>query len=234
MRWWKPFCALQILNLASPPWRLEEENAEFFKSYCVRVKLNKQIQLFNDLLEKQSELMNSSSPQSGIHCMPVNNPPLGYPILQQPSISFISQYPSYFVDRMPSCQAVHRIPSPGNFNPTQLCRRYSTFHSYLFYQVGESFKFCINGILWPSSLHFISDGRTWNGNTRLNATNNLHVENVEGLQLVSDGQNGPPKELQSLMQISWNSSVSDIAAGWQNLQDVGTPGNLFGRHHFTF
>ncbi|KAF5442249.1 hypothetical protein F2P56_034929 [Juglans regia] len=115
-----------------------------------------------------------------------------------------------------------------------LCRRYSTFHSYLFYQVGESFKFCINGILWPSSLHFISDGRTWNGNTRLNATNNLHVENVEGLQLVSDGQNGPPKELQSLMQISWNSSVSDIAAGWQNLQDVGTPGNLFGRHHFTF
>ncbi|XP_035542269.1 uncharacterized protein LOC108990497 isoform X2 [Juglans regia] len=209
--------------------RLEEENAEFFKSYYLRVKLNKQIQLFNDLLEKQSDLMHSSSPQkvplpsmqSGIHCMPVNNPPLGYPILQQPSISFISQYPSYFVDRMPSCQAVHRIPSPGNFNPTQV-----NSGKYCAADTVPSIPTCStkleNHSLMAScgQVPFTLSAMAGLGmeTPALKATNNLHVENVEGLQLGSDGQTGPPKELQSLMQISWNSSVSDIAAGWQNLQ----------------
>ncbi|XP_041015635.1 uncharacterized protein LOC121258252 isoform X2 [Juglans microcarpa x Juglans regia] len=219
--------------------RLEEENAEFFKSYYVRVKLNKQIQLFNDLLEKQSDLMNSSSPQkvplpsmqSGIHCMPVNNPPLGYPILQQPSIPFMSQSPSYFVDRMPSCQAVHTIPSPGNFNPTQInswacCAAYTvpsipTWSTKLENHSSSALMASCGQVPFTLSAMAGLGMET----PALNAANNLYVENVEGLQLGSDGQTGPPKELQSLMQISWNSRGSDIAAGWQNLQDVGTPGN---------
>ncbi|KAG6649928.1 uncharacterized protein LOC122312972 isoform X2 [Carya illinoinensis] len=222
--------------------RLEEENAEFFKSYYVRVKLNKQIQLFNDLLKGQSELLNSSSPQkvpllsmrSGIHCMPVNNPPLGYPILQQPSIPFMSQSPSYFVNHMPSCQAVHRIPSPGNFNPTQI-----NYVEYCATNTVPSIPTCSTNLENRSSsalmascgqVPFTLSAMAGLGmeTPALNATNNLHVANVEGLQLGSDGQTGPPKELQSLEQISWNSSVSDIDAGWPTLPDVGAPGNYSG------
>ncbi|PKI76674.1 hypothetical protein CRG98_002983 [Punica granatum] len=71
--------------------KLEEENADFFRAYYIRLKLKKQILLFNHLLEHQYHLMKYPVPkvplapiQNGIHPMPVNNLPMGYPVLQQP------------------------------------------------------------------------------------------------------------------------------------------------------
>ncbi|MED6180155.1 hypothetical protein PIB30_007666 [Stylosanthes scabra] len=60
--------------------KLEEENADFFKAYYIRLKLKKQILLFNHLLEHQYHLMKSSLPatvplapiQNGIHPMSGN------------------------------------------------------------------------------------------------------------------------------------------------------------------
>lgn len=56
--------------------KLEEENAEFFRAYYIRLKLKKQILLFNHLLEHQYHLMKYSPPkvplapiQNGIHPM---------------------------------------------------------------------------------------------------------------------------------------------------------------------
>lgn len=56
--------------------KLEEENADFFRAYYIRLKLKKQIILFNHLLEHQYHLMNSVPPkvplapiQNGIHPM---------------------------------------------------------------------------------------------------------------------------------------------------------------------
>ncbi|EPS66393.1 hypothetical protein M569_08395, partial [Genlisea aurea] len=40
--------------------KLEEENAEFFRAYYIRLKLKKQIILFNHLLEHQFHLMKFS------------------------------------------------------------------------------------------------------------------------------------------------------------------------------
>ncbi|GMP43777.1 hypothetical protein CsSME_00013011 [Camellia sinensis var. sinensis] len=58
--------------------KLEEENADFFRAYYIRLKLKKQIILFNHLLEHQYHLMKYPIPpkvplapiQNGIHPMP--------------------------------------------------------------------------------------------------------------------------------------------------------------------
>lgn len=58
--------------------KLEEENADFFRAYYIRLKLKKQIILFNHLLEHQFHLMKYPAPpkvplapiSNGIHPMP--------------------------------------------------------------------------------------------------------------------------------------------------------------------
>lgn len=58
--------------------KLEEENAEFFKAYYIRLKLKNQIVLYNHLLEQQYHLMKDQVPpevplpcmQNGMHYMP--------------------------------------------------------------------------------------------------------------------------------------------------------------------
>jgi hypothetical protein len=72
----KPFFAF-----ARSVWKkLEEENSEFFQAYYIRLKLKKQINLFNHLLEHQYNLMKHPVPQqvpfaptqNGIRPMPGN------------------------------------------------------------------------------------------------------------------------------------------------------------------
>ncbi|XP_019429116.1 PREDICTED: uncharacterized protein LOC109336754 isoform X2 [Lupinus angustifolius] len=61
--------------------KLEEENANFFRAYYIRLKLKKQILLFNHLLEHQYYLMKCPMPaklplapiQNGVHPMPVQS-----------------------------------------------------------------------------------------------------------------------------------------------------------------
>ncbi|KAE9595805.1 putative angiotensin-converting enzyme 2 [Lupinus albus] len=58
--------------------KLEEENDDFFRAYYIRLKLKKQILLFNHLLEHQYHLMKCPMPakvplapmQNGMHPMP--------------------------------------------------------------------------------------------------------------------------------------------------------------------
>lgn len=71
--------------------KLEEQNRDFFKAYYTRLKLKKQITLFNHLLERQYQLMTMgiptapfSSMQNGMHPPTLQHLPIGYPVLQQP------------------------------------------------------------------------------------------------------------------------------------------------------
>ncbi|BAF04338.2 Os01g0220200 [Oryza sativa Japonica Group] len=58
--------------------KLEEENSEFFRAYYIRLKLKRQIILFNHLLQHQYNLMKYPAPpnvplapmQNGMHPMP--------------------------------------------------------------------------------------------------------------------------------------------------------------------
>lgn len=60
-----------ITCFLSPVWqKLEEENREFFKAYHLRLKVKEQITLFNQLLERQVELMHISA---GVASTPISN-----------------------------------------------------------------------------------------------------------------------------------------------------------------
>ncbi|MBA0736224.1 hypothetical protein Gogos_009794, partial [Gossypium gossypioides] len=109
--------------------KLEEENAEFFRAYYIRLKLKKQILLFNHLLEHQYHMMKYPVPpkvplapiQNGIHPMPgsaVNNLPMGYPVLQPP----IPAAGQPHLDSMgiSSCHVVNGVPAPSNFQPMRM------------------------------------------------------------------------------------------------------------------
>lgn len=74
------FCLLNLLILNTVWQKLEEENADFFRAYYIRLKLKKQIILFNHLLEHQYHLMKYPVPpkvpltpvQNGVNTMPGN------------------------------------------------------------------------------------------------------------------------------------------------------------------
>ncbi|XP_011001876.1 PREDICTED: uncharacterized protein LOC105109011 isoform X1 [Populus euphratica] len=102
---------------------LEQENAEFFKAYCTKLILKKQISMFNELLEKHHHLLNYAAPleyplapmQEGIQHMPVDNLHNGYTLLQQHPIpstvhSHIDSMGTFF-----NYDLVYENPESGNF-----------------------------------------------------------------------------------------------------------------------
>ncbi|KAG6496024.1 hypothetical protein ZIOFF_043872 [Zingiber officinale] len=90
--------------------KLEEENADFFRAYYIRLKLKKQIILFNHLLEHQYHLMKYpvqpkvplAPIQNGIHTMP------GQPHIDSMACG------------LSSCHVVNGIPAPGGFHPIRI------------------------------------------------------------------------------------------------------------------
>ncbi|GFP95117.1 protein tic 22-like chloroplastic [Phtheirospermum japonicum] len=105
--------------------KLEEENADFFRAYYIRLKLKKQIVLFNNLLEHQYHVMKYPVPpkvplapmQNGVHPRPVNNFPVGYPVAQQPPVPATGQP---HINAMGYSQVVDGFPAPGNFLPAPM------------------------------------------------------------------------------------------------------------------
>nr|KAJ0187617.1 hypothetical protein LSAT_V11C900493790 [Lactuca sativa] len=107
--------------------KLEEENAYFFRAYYIRLKLKKHIIIFNHLLEHQYHLMKYPMPpklpmgpiQNRVHPMPVNNLPMGYPVLQQPPMGTPGQ-PHMDSMGMSSCHVVNGVPAPSHFHPIRM------------------------------------------------------------------------------------------------------------------
>ncbi|KAG8363260.1 hypothetical protein BUALT_Bualt19G0003700 [Buddleja alternifolia] len=109
--------------------KLEEENADFFRAYYIRLKLKKQIILFNHLLEHQYNVMKYPVPpkvplapmQNGFHTMPVDNLPMGYPVLQHPPVhATMRPHIDHMGYSTSSCHVVNGVPAPGNFHPMQM------------------------------------------------------------------------------------------------------------------
>ncbi|WOL02126.1 hypothetical protein Cni_G10845 [Canna indica] len=111
---------------ANSVWKkLEEENSDFFRAYYIRLKLKRQIILFNHLLEHQCHLMKSpllpniplAPLHNGIQTTPVNNMPMGYPVLQQPAMTATGQ-PHFDPTGcgLSSCHVVNGIPPHGRFH----------------------------------------------------------------------------------------------------------------------
>ncbi|KAF3971648.1 hypothetical protein CMV_004781 [Castanea mollissima] len=227
--------------------KLEEENADFFRAYYIRLKLKKQILLFNHLLEHQYHLMKYPVPpkvplapiQNGIHPMPVNNLPMGYPVLQQPSFPAAGQP---HLDPMgcgiSSCHVVNGVPAPSNFHPIRMNSGND--------MVMENSAADVAPIIPPNSTmssmsempvspgsvassgHFPFTASEISGmgveTSALDTAFTSDVATSVGLQLAPDG----PGNSRSLDQIQWNFSLSDLTADLSNLGDLGALGNYPG------
>ncbi|XP_050237926.1 uncharacterized protein LOC126687409 isoform X2 [Mercurialis annua] len=228
--------------------KLEEENADFFRAYYIRLKLKKQILLFNHLLEHQYHLMKFPAPpkvplapiQNGIHPMSVNHLPMGYPVLQQPPMPVPGQP---HLDSMgcgiSSCHVVNGVPAPGNFHPIRMNSGNNMVmenntadmapvvpHSSGMSSISEM---PLSPTSVASSGHFPFSTSDMSGmgvdTSALDTAFTSDVASSVGLQLGPDGVVGTSR---SLDQIQWNFSLSDLTADLSNLGDLGALGNYPG------
>lgn len=232
--------------------KLEEENADFFRAYYIRLKLKKQIILFNHLLEHQYHLMKYSVPpkvplapiQNGIHPMPVNNLPMGYPVLPPPPIPAPGQpHLDPMSHGISSCHVVNGVPAPGNFQPMRMnsgndmvMESSSADAAPVAPPNGRMASMSdvhISPTSVASSDHFpftaseISEMGV--DTSALDTAFQSDVGSSIGLQLPPDGGAGNSKDsLRSLGQIPWNFSLSDLTADLSNLGDLGPLGNYPG------
>ncbi|XP_022974947.1 uncharacterized protein LOC111473772 isoform X1 [Cucurbita maxima] len=231
--------------------KLEEENADFFRAYYIRLKLKKQILLFNHLLEHQCRLMNYSIPpkvplapmQNGIHPMPVNNLPMGYPVLQQPPMSLPGQpHMDTMGSGMPSCHVVNGVPAPSNFHPIRM----NSGNDMLMNSVADvasvippngtmssMSEMSMSPTSVASSGHFSFTAPEISGigvdTSALDTAFTSEIVNSVGLQLSQDDGAGNSRDsLRSLDLIQWNFSLSDLKTDLSNLGDLGPLGNYPG------
>jgi uncharacterized protein (TIGR01589 family) len=215
--------------------KLEEENVEFFRGYYIRLKLKKQIILFNHLLEHQYHLTTPKLPlapiQNGIHPMPVNNNlPMGYPVLQHQ----LGQPHHLDSMGMPSCHIVNGVPAPQNFHPLRI----NSANDMATENNGNDVKPAIHTSDIPMSpasvassggghFSFTASDIVMGGDTSaLDSAFTSDVASSVGLQLPPDNGAGNSRDsLRSLAQIPWNFSLSDLTADLSNLGDLGELGN---------
>ncbi|PWA58816.1 hypothetical protein CTI12_AA396480 [Artemisia annua] len=224
--------------------KLEEENADFFRAYYIRLKLKKQIILFNHLLEHQYHLTKHpvhprlplAPIQNGIHPMPVNNLPMGYPVLPQPSMATTGQ-PHMNAMGMSNCHVVNGVPASSNFHPM---RMNSGNGSMGMDSSAADATAAIpgNGAISPmsdmpisptsaSSDHFPFTTSEISGmgvdTSALDTAFTSDVASSVDLHLQPD--NGTSR---AFGHIPWNFSLSDLTADLSNLGDLGALGNYPG------
>ncbi|XP_050385824.1 uncharacterized protein LOC126802262 isoform X1 [Argentina anserina] len=223
--------------------KLEEENADFFRAYYIRLKLKKQIILFNHLLEHHCHLskyhpMHPKVPlapiQNGIHPMPVNNLPMGYPVLQQPPMPAAGQ-PHIDSMGISNCHVVNGVPAPSNYHPIRMnsgndmvmdCSSAVVAPVIPPNSMSPMSEIPVSPTSVASSGHFPFTASEISGmGVDTSALDTTFTSDVgsNGLQLGPDGGGG-----RSLDQIQWNFSLSDLTADLPNLGDLGALGNYDG------
>ncbi|XP_010544806.1 PREDICTED: uncharacterized protein LOC104817346 [Tarenaya hassleriana] len=233
--------------------KLEEENADFFRAYYIRLKLKKQIILFNHLLEHQYHLMKYPVPpkiplapiQNGIHPMSVNNMPMGYPVLQHPPMPVPGQP---HLDPMgcgiSSCHVVNGVPAPGNFHSMRMNSGNDMVIDTTTAAdaapvippsngMSSMSEMAVSPTSVTSSGHFPFAASDMSGmamdTSALDSAFPSNVATSMGLQLGPDGGAGNSRDsLRSFDQIQWNFSLSDLTADLSNLGDLGALGNYPG------
>ncbi|KAL6619559.1 hypothetical protein ACP70R_034698 [Stipagrostis hirtigluma subsp. patula] len=223
--------------------KLEEENYEFFQAYYIRLKLKKQINLFNNLLEHQYHLMKYPVPQqvpfapapNGIRHMPVNNMPMGYPVLQQPGMAAPGQpHVSSMACGPPSSHIVNGIPAPGGYQPICMnsgngmmeSKTHETAHAATTCSAMSS-EMAVSPSSAMSSNHVSFTPSEISGmcvdESAANATFGADVGNGVPLHIGPDGADGS-----SLGQQIWDFSLSDLSADLTNLGDLSALENYSG------
>ncbi|MCL7032310.1 hypothetical protein MKW94_017275 [Papaver nudicaule] len=221
--------------------KLEEENTEFFRAYYIRLKLKKQIFLFNHLLAHQYHLMSYQVPvppkiplapiQNGIHPMPANNLPMWYPVLQPPPMSVTGQPQLHAMNSsLSSCQVGNGISATG---PIRVNTGNGASNAGLIIPPNNAMPSMSEMAVSPASVassgHFPFTTSEISGmsvdTSALDTSFTSDVANSVGLQL---GPDNGRDSLRSLENIPWNFSLSDLTADLTNLGDLGDLGNYSG------
>ncbi|KAL2345898.1 hypothetical protein Fmac_007183 [Flemingia macrophylla] len=228
--------------------KLEEENPDFFRAYYIRLKLKRQILFFNHLLEHQYHLMKYPLPtkfplapiQNGVHPMPVNNLPMGYPVLQQPSIPAAGQpHLDSMGGGISGCHVVNGVPAPNNFHPIRtrsgngIVMDHSAPNMAPVIPPDSAISSLSEMPVSPTSVassgHFPFTPPEISGigtdTSVLDTVFTSDVASSVGLQLEPDNGTGISR---SFDQIQWNFSLSDLTADLSNLGDLGALGNYPG------
>ncbi|CAI9781513.1 unnamed protein product [Fraxinus pennsylvanica] len=232
--------------------KLEEENPEFFRAYYIRLKLKKQIILFNHLLEHQHHLMKYPMPakvslapmHNGIHSMPVNNLPMGYPVIQQPPVPATGQA---HIDSMgystSGLHVVNGVPAPGNFHPMQMKSGNDMVIDTNAANLSPAMPpnntmssmsdMLVSPTSAASSGHFSFSASEISGmgvdTLGLDTAFTSDVATSVGLLLPPENGDGNSRDsLGSFAQIPWNFSFSDLTADLSNIGDLGALGNYDG------
>ncbi|XP_020096929.1 uncharacterized protein LOC109716059 isoform X2 [Ananas comosus] len=215
--------------------KLEEENSEFFRAYYIRLKLKRQIIMFNHLLEHQYHLMKYQAPpkiplapiQNGIHPMPVNNLPMGYPVIPHPPMQAPGQP---HLDSMgcglSSCHVVNGIPAPGSFHPIRMNSGNDTAPEAApaappCGAMSSMSEMAVSPTSVASSNHFPFTPTEISGMgmdaSMLDAAFTSDVGNASSLQLGPDGGVGSSRDSGRSLGQLWNFSLSDLAVDMSNL-----------------
>ncbi|KAK9015313.1 hypothetical protein V6N11_006425 [Hibiscus sabdariffa] len=224
--------------------KLEEENADFFRAYYIRLKLKKQILLFNNLLEHQYHMMKYPVPpkvplapiQNGIHPMPVNNLPIGYPVMQPPMPA--AGQPHLDSMGISSCHVVNGVPAPSNFQSAHMNSGKDNATDVKpgllpTTTVSSVSEMPVSPASVASSGNFPFTASDMSGmgvdTSALDSAFTTDVASSVGLQLGPENGVGNSREsLRSLDQIQWNFSLTDLTADLSNLGDLGALGNYPG------
>ncbi|CAK9236414.1 unnamed protein product [Sphagnum troendelagicum] len=240
--------------------KLEEQNPEFFKAYYTRLKLKKQILLFNHLLEQQVQLMHKMSlfPAKPPLLQNVHHSSMGYP-MAQPGGAVPQGHPHMGSMAMPppSSPLVNGSPAvPDNYHPHEadgnngmvdmalgLPSSGSSGGSDLSLgsmgstpggMTGGSFPF---GSMGPTDISGMGMGLpTSIALDTPFATSDSHNQNgIGSLPMTShDADVSSTREsLGSLGQLPRNFSLSDLTAELTNGADLGTLGSYSGSPFLT-
>lgn len=236
--------------------KLEEQNCDFFNAYYTRLKLKKQIILFNRLLEQQYQLMRLQVPptaplvpiQNGMHPSPVQHLSMGYPVLPQPQLPASGHPHLVSMSCGPSSPAVvNGIPAQGNFQ--SIPRRSATDNmTDSSMEGGPVMQSPCSGVSSMTDMSLSPGSAMSSGPFPFNSTDisgigtnlmPLDVPFLSGdtggpngvgtLQVVPDVGGGSLRDsLRSLGQLPRNFSLSDLTADLTNVGDLGLLGSYSG------
>ncbi|URE24348.1 hypothetical protein MUK42_03294 [Musa troglodytarum] len=206
--------------------KLEEENSEFFRAYYIRLKLKKQIILFNQLLEHQYHLMK---------CPILPNVPLAP--MQNGTDTVHGQL---HVDPMgcglSSSHVVNGYPAPGNFHPNHRNTGNGIVMDSSTTEEAPSVPQC-NAMLSMSEMAMSSASAASSNHFPFTPseiptewTHQYLIQpshQIGGLQLGADGVASSRDSIRSSGQL-WNFSFSDLTADLTNLEDLGALGDYTG------
>ncbi|BBN02328.1 hypothetical protein MPTK1_2g14390 [Marchantia polymorpha subsp. ruderalis] len=212
--------------------KLEEQNPDFFKAYYTRLKVKKQIVLFNHLLEQQVQLQqkmrsfptaNLVQPMQNVHHMPMGyTMPPGPPNAAMPHMG-VMLMPVPGSNMMNGAASPMQESYPSHESPGRWVIEEKSTPMFPFSNMGN-----------PTDITGMGMGLTTTMGLETPFVSNDPVPNGIGPLSTTEADSSSTREsLESLGQLPRNFSLSDLTAELTNSADLGALGSYTGSPFLT-